>query len=361
MDDWIEIEGKSKSDAIERACNALNTNRTHLEYEVVGGGGRKIRARRTDEPQEGIEEEPQDERQPEDDDSLEAAGDEDLPPTRKGRGEKEVEEEAAEEEEPDEPEDTEFGQRAQEQLQEMAKHIEPGVEIERKETKQQIYLEISGGVGSGLFIGKHGQTLEALQHLLMKMSGLERENGKRIVVDTESYRARRQEALEALAGKLAQKAQRERRAVTLEPMSALDRRTLHVALANHREVTTRSVGDGVNRKVVVVPKRRSDGRGRSGGNRRRGGQGERSGGRGGQGGQNARDRNSGGQGGQSTQGRGDGPGGRTRRPAPSRRGTRPGRMHDSFDVPPEPKGDLFREDPEFLADEPMDETSNQEN
>ncbi|HLG20709.1 MAG TPA: RNA-binding cell elongation regulator Jag/EloR, partial [Bdellovibrionota bacterium] len=226
MEEWIEIEGESKEDAVERACAALNTTRSHLKYEVVeDGNALKIRARRVEEPIEGAD-------------------------------------------------PTEIGKKAREFLSKLLEFFDPEVKVEMEDLEDEIRLDIQGN-GTGLLIGKHGSTLEALQHLVHKAVRLDQREGKRLVVDSERYRERRREALEGLARKLAGRARREGRPVSVEPMNAMDRRILHMALADHPDVTTKSVGEGRNRKVIVIPRggTRLDSRrgGRSGPMRGRGG------------------------------------------------------------------------------------------
>ena len=74
-----------------------------------------------------------------------------------------------------------------------------------------------------------------------------------ILVDVNGYRARRERGLAGLAEETARKAQKTGQAVTLEPMNAVDRRTIHTALASHKEVQTESLGEGMSRRVVVRP------------------------------------------------------------------------------------------------------------
>jgi spoIIIJ-associated protein len=239
---------------------------------------------------------------------------------------------------------SDMGNQAKELLGQLLKFIDEAAQVEIRETTQEIQLEILGN-GSGLFIGKRGATLEALQHLVAKMLGLDRRSGKRILVDSEHYRARRQQALEGLARRLASRARREGRPISVEPMSAIDRRILHLALKNDREVITKSVGEGSNRKVVVVP-RRMEGDLDEKSLERRAAQSNRRGPR--RGGSNDERRTRGGrpQGGRPQGAR---PQQRRQRPLP------PGRMHDSFDVPSVPE-DMFENDEDVLSFEEQENT-----
>lgn len=402
-DDWVEIEASSKNDAIERACIALNTTRAFLKYEVLNDSGRKIRARKieaTEQPKAAESAEtpafekeasslskalkPKKLKSKEDLQSGdEAVGNEDE--GRKidnkkysAKPFKSEDEETSEEEVID---NTELGPKAKQYLEEILGFIEKGTQVEVKETKDEINLNILGE-GSGVFIGKHGQTLEAFQHVVAKMLGLDRNSQKRLTLDAEGYRSRRQESLEQLAQNLARKAQRERRAVSLEPMSAMDRRVIHMALADNKYVSTKSVGEGLNRKIVVVPNSgaREDREGSREGNGYSGrGRGNFSRDR-----FNRNDRYSNNDRTGRTEGResfgnreesfgnerpsfnrsdrNERPSRQRNEPSEQDRGARgkpklltKARMHDSFDVPPAPKMDLFPDDIDELMDLPPDQ------
>jgi len=126
--------------------------------------------------------------------------------------------------------------------------IEAGVEL--REEPERILLNIQGD-GSGLLIGRKGQTLDALEYLINKIVHKGAEDKKRIVVDTENYRSRREESLARLAHRLADKAKQLGRPVTISPMNAHDRRLIHLALQDDKTLRTRSTGTGLYRKVVI--------------------------------------------------------------------------------------------------------------
>ena len=112
------------------------------------------------------------------------------------------------------------------------------------------------GPNMGLLIGKRGQTLDALQYLTNRVANKHQEEYIRVKLDTENYRERRKETLENLAGNIANKVRRTRRAVSLEPMNPYERRIIHSALQGDRSVTTHSEGEEPYRKVVVAPVKR---------------------------------------------------------------------------------------------------------
>lgn len=108
---------------------------------------------------------------------------------------------------------------------------------------------------SSLVIGRHGQTLDALEYLVNRIIGKREERGSRIVVDCEDYRERHREALRQTATRLAEKVRERGRSQTMIPMSPRDRRVVHMTLADSGEVVTRSVGQGFLRRVVISPAR----------------------------------------------------------------------------------------------------------
>ncbi|MDR1194722.1 MAG: Jag N-terminal domain-containing protein [Peptococcaceae bacterium] len=110
------------------------------------------------------------------------------------------------------------------------------------------------GPRMGALIGHRGDTLDALQYLASVIAGREREEPrKRIVLDAESYRRRREETLVRLAHRLAAKAKRGRHRMVLEPMSPMERRVIHTALQDDPEVKTLSEGDEPYRRLVIYP------------------------------------------------------------------------------------------------------------
>ena len=113
-----------------------------------------------------------------------------------------------------------------------------------------INVNLSGS-GMGAIIGRRGETLDAIQHLTNYV--VNRENDKRlhISVDAENYRAKREESLQRLAEKMAEKAIKYKRSMALEPMNSYERHVIHTALQNYEGVTTSSTGVEPNRRVVV--------------------------------------------------------------------------------------------------------------
>ena len=111
------------------------------------------------------------------------------------------------------------------------------------------------GEHMGILIGKRGQTLDALQYLANRVANKHQDGYVRVKLDTENYRARREETLKHLAKNIAHKVKRTRRPVALEPMNPYERRIIHSALQSDPYVTTHSEGEEPYRKVVVTLKR----------------------------------------------------------------------------------------------------------
>lgn len=107
----------------------------------------------------------------------------------------------------------------------------------------------------GILIGKRGQTLDALQYLANRVANKHQDGYVRVKLDTENYRARREETLKHLAKNIAHKVKRNSRPVALEPMNPYERRIIHSALQSDPYVTTHSEGEEPYRKVVVTLKK----------------------------------------------------------------------------------------------------------
>lgn len=147
-------------------------------------------------------------------------------------------------------------QRARKFLEDVFAAMKIEVELQRSETEEGILFQIEGE-SLGILIGKHGQTLDALQYLT-NLAANRGVAGERLHVqlDIEGYRARREETLTRLAGHLAEKACRIGQEIHLEPMNRHERKIIHMALQDSRKVSTYSAGDEPRRHVVIVPRRR---------------------------------------------------------------------------------------------------------
>ena len=204
----MEIEGKSVEEAIETACQRLSLPADQLEIEIVSHGSSGIFGIGTRNAKILV--------------SPKESGDESL-----------LEE-------------------AKDILENILSHFQIPATVEANWVENRIKLDISSN-GSGLLIGKRGQTLHSLQYIVNKMFNRGGMKKAHIIIDTENYRERRRKALIEVAVNLANRAKKSARPATSSPLSAYDRRIIHLALKDDREVRTKSKGDGALRKVVVFP------------------------------------------------------------------------------------------------------------
>ncbi len=110
----------------------------------------------------------------------------------------------------------------------------------------------ASGERAGILIGRHGETLNAIQFLMSLVVNANIESHKGVIFDVENYRERQVEKLEALALRMADKCRKTHRRVTLNPMNAAERRIIHITLEKQKGVTSYSEGNEPNRRVVIV-------------------------------------------------------------------------------------------------------------
>ena len=208
--DFKNFEGKNVDDAITNACQELGITSDKLEYEVVKEGGSGFL---------GI-------------------GKKDA--VIKARKKGDVDEIAAD-----------FLNKV---FDAMDLTVKLDVKVEDQDNEQTISIDIVGD-DMGVLIGKRGQTLDSLQYLTSLIVNKESDDKfSRVRLDTENYRARRQQTLENLAKNIAKKVKRIKKPVALEPMNPYERRIIHSALQDDKYCTTRSEGEEPYRHVVVVLK-----------------------------------------------------------------------------------------------------------
>ena len=144
--------------------------------------------------------------------------------------------------------------RAQEFLQQLTQLMGVNVSVAvATDEEGNIRVNMEGDT-LGILIGRRGETLDALQYLTSLQVNKGQDNYTRVTLDTEGYRAKREEALIRLANRMANRAQKTGRKVAMEPMNPYERRILHSALQNHPAVTTHSEGEEPNRHVVITLK-----------------------------------------------------------------------------------------------------------
>jgi spoIIIJ-associated protein len=124
--------------------------------------------------------------------------------------------------------------------------------VDIDETAEEIRATVNGD-DLGLLIGKHGSTIDALQHLAFRAAFLGSESRKQVTIDAAGYRERREGALHRMADRAAAEAVRFDRAVELEPMRATERKIVHTYLSERGDVETHSEGDEPDRRLVISP------------------------------------------------------------------------------------------------------------
>ena len=251
MVESVEGTGRTVDEAIENALDDIGLERDEVTITVLAEGGAGQAARVAVTPIEGIE-------IIDDDEDIEDDADE-------------VDEDEGEEGEADElprrapvvaekmPADPQaIAALTEEILAELLDYMDlpSDVVIDRAELDDglpSIQLSIHGEFG-GILIGRHGETLSAIQFLLGLMTSRRAGRRVRVVVDVEGYRERRAKLLRDLAARAAERAQRYRQPIFLDPMLPGERRIVHMTLADHPGVSTHSLGEGDSRRVVISPR-----------------------------------------------------------------------------------------------------------
>ena len=265
----IRVSAKTLDDAITEALIQLGVTSDRLEYEVIEKGsagflgiGMKqavIEAWKKEEKQEpSIEDILKEEQKPEE-------KEEKVQPKKEKKKQEvreTVKEEVKTEETVPEKEKQELAKvedqtiAAVEQfIRDTLKAMEMEVEITSSIDEDGALCIDMKGDHMGILIGKRGQTLDSLQYLANRVANKHQDGYVRVKLDTENYRARREETLRHLAKNIAHKVKRNRRPVALEPMNPYERRIIHSALQSDPYVTTHSEGEEPYRKVVVTLKK----------------------------------------------------------------------------------------------------------
>jgi len=130
--------------------------------------------------------------------------------------------------------------------------IEGGVK-DIKESENKVYVELESRTSSGLLIGKKGKTLEAIQFMINLMINHSTGSEKKIILDIESYRDKREKTLKKMSKDIAFKVIKSGKPMVLEPMNPFERRLIHLTLQNDKRVTTKSEGQGIYRKIKISP------------------------------------------------------------------------------------------------------------
>jgi spoIIIJ-associated protein len=145
-------------------------------------------------------------------------------------------------------------QLAREALEKILELIPVETTVNAEQTDGKIALSIEGDK-SGLLIGRRGKTLDALQYIVNKIVNKALDKKTYVVVDSENYRKRREESLTQLALKMGDKAKKIKKPVSTNLMNPHDRRIVHLTLQEDIDLDTKSRGDGLLKKVVIIPKK----------------------------------------------------------------------------------------------------------
>jgi spoIIIJ-associated protein len=255
----VEVSARNVDEAIDIALEELGLKRSQVSIEVLtagkgglfGLGGEQARVRvtvlegETARPMSQVEEDDNEPREGHIEDSREAVDLADL--------------------------DSEEVLAAEEFLRNLIRmmDIDADVSVREPETpadgigRSSAVLDVEGD-DLGLLIGRRGTTLSALQYLVNVMMTRKTSSRVLVTVDVEHYHRRREETLQGLAHRMAERVRTSRRPMTLEPMPANERRIIHLALSEDTGVVTGSVGMGEERKIVIRPKGSGGGDGREG-------------------------------------------------------------------------------------------------
>ena len=132
--------------------------------------------------------------------------------------------------------------------------LEATVEITSQDD-EGVCISINGK-NLGLLIGRRGDVLDSLQYLATLAANIEKSGFYRVTVDVEGYREKRAETLRGVAKRMSEKVLKYKRSFALEPMNAYERRIIHSACQDIAGVTTRSIGEGTDRKIVISPEKK---------------------------------------------------------------------------------------------------------
>lgn len=133
-------------------------------------------------------------------------------------------------------------------------NLDASVEIVEKD-EEGVVIAINGG-NLGILIGRRGDVLDSLQYLATLAANIEKESFYRVTVDVQGYREKRAETLRGVARRMSEKVLKYKRSFALEPMNAYERRIIHSECQNIAGVTTRSIGEGADRKIVISPEKK---------------------------------------------------------------------------------------------------------
>lgn len=217
----VETSGRTVDEAVQKALQLLGLRREQVEVTVLREGGRGLLGLGTDMARVLVTPQPE----------------------TKGNGATE----------------DDAGRIAVATLERLLKLMEIPAQVTLKQSGLDgnvptVALEVTGEY-LGVLIGRRGETMAALQYILGLMVNRQLRKWTRVTVDVEGYRERRERMIRDMAYRAADRARRFRQPVVMDPMPPAERRIIHLALQDHPDVTTQSIGEGDNRRVVISPRR----------------------------------------------------------------------------------------------------------
>ena len=251
MTSYIKFEGKNIEKAVKKACSKLKIDKEKLKYKVISYGstgifglaGRKKAKINVFMPEENTEKQKPENNKPKNN----------KPQNNKIDNKEDAN--AIYDHKNNELREN-YTQTGKDVLQKIIDSITEDAKIEIEEQSQKTIFNVVGG-NSALLIGKRGKTLEAIQIIVEKAINNKNEKRARTIVDIEGYKEKRISYLKSLAKRLADKCKHFGKPMSLGEMNAHDRRIIHITLKSDKEVSTRSKGEGVLRKIVIFPKKSS--------------------------------------------------------------------------------------------------------
>jgi spoIIIJ-associated protein len=270
---YLEFDGKTAEDAVQKACKELNISKEKLKYDVISFGSTgifglvgtkkaKIRVYSFDSYPKKSKEDPPEIKERKDtkyrkkDRKKEYDSSTDDDDHSKADTNDQSKADTEDQYDPDDPMlSDEYVQKGFDVLKKIVESITDDATVSCFARQGQIFFHIKGG-NSAVLIGKHGQSLEAMQFLIDKIINKKRFKQKvRVRIDIEGYLRIREENLTKLALRLGEKVKRSKKPETVSPMNAHDRRIIHLALKNDSRLKTQSIGSGYYRKLVIFPHR----------------------------------------------------------------------------------------------------------
>jgi spoIIIJ-associated protein len=275
----VEASGKTLEEAIQKALDELGLEEDEVDIEILSEGSKGVLGLGSEEARVRVTSLPYEDEDYDEGYDEEAAGeefeeDEIAPPGNRrfepepagvGRRPPPAFQEAPRVRQFD-PEAEPFAEFARQTLSDLLERMDMPAEVSLDAAEfdddpsagsgqalPSIELSVSGE-SMGILIGRHGDTLAALQFLLGLLVSRKAERRVRVIVDVEGYRERRARMLRDMAMRAAERAQRYRQPIFLDPMAPAERRIVHMTLADHPGVSTHSVGEGDSRRVVVSPR-----------------------------------------------------------------------------------------------------------